>query len=77
MTFDWMNSTPRPDGRETRRRLALEEVAQRAALLQRLGYKRAHIAARLEANLRWDFELGSTAPLEPSDLDAVLDTLGL
>ena len=77
VTFDWMTPTHRPDRTATRRRLALEECAQRAALLQRLGYPRDHILRRLQANLAWDFAIGASAPIASSDLEALLDALGL
>ncbi len=33
-----------------------QEIAERAALLRRLGYPPSKAIARLQANLAWDFE---------------------
>lgn len=44
------------------------EVAQRAALLYRLGYTVDQATARLQANVDWDFEIG--AGPRPKGLDA-------
>ena len=42
------------------------EIAERAALLFRLGYSVEQAIARMQANIEWDFELGAT---RPADLD--------
>jgi hypothetical protein len=43
------------------------EIADRAAMLRRLGYERTAVVARLRANLDWDFEQGGGA--RPKGLD--------
>ena len=55
--------TPRANRNRTReaeRRAAMyrAEIADRAALLRRLGYPAPRARARLQANLSWDFEVG-------------------
>lgn len=45
------------------------ELAERAALLQRLGHSAEHATARLRANLAWDFEgMGTGAGGRPEGL---------
>jgi hypothetical protein len=74
--FDWMVAKRNPEvaraqkaKRETMYRTELEE---RAALLQRLGHGKDAVRARLQANLRWDFE-GREAPIKTADIDAIVD----
>jgi len=74
--FDWMVAKRNPDVARTQkaRREAMyrTELEERAALLQRLGHGKGVARARLEANLRWDFE-GREAPIKAADLDAILE----
>ncbi len=49
------------------------ELAERAALLCRLGYPREQAAARLRANVAWDFETAGTGSAPTAkDIDAVI-----
>jgi len=74
--FDWMEPKRNPAlarERAARRRAMYEsELADRAALLQRLGVPRAAARARLSARLAWDFEDWPT-PVGGEQLDAILD----
>jgi hypothetical protein len=61
MPFDWMDPSV-PKGQAARERksttAALErEMADRAALLRRLGYSLAEAKLRVRGNLLWDFEI--------------------
>ena len=44
-----------------------KELAERAALLQRMGFSKAEATMRLRTNVEWDFELHR----KPSHLDRV------
>lgn len=44
-----------------------KELADRAGLFYRLGYPPSRAAARLKANVAWDFEIG--AGVRPRELD--------
>jgi len=61
VTFDWM-TTPKPSRKlakalaEQRERMYLDELQQRAGLLQRLRFSKDDARARLAARVRWDFE---------------------
>ena len=43
------------------------EMAERAALLLRLGYSKADAVSRVRGNVRWDFELHA----DPAHLESV------
>ncbi|MEM9490168.1 MAG: hypothetical protein AAGC55_13555 [Myxococcota bacterium] len=68
MAFEWMHpsSTPIADRAAARLTMYRREVAQRAALLYRLGYPVERAIARLQANADWDFEVGADRPIELS-----------
>lgn len=60
----------RPGEDEKRRAMYRGEIAERAAMLRRLGYDRAQAEARLRANLDWDFEqTGGARPKGLTDKD--------
>jgi predicted ATPase len=57
MSFSFMNTTPpRKDGAEQRAKVAAAELAQRAALLFRLGYSEAATTKRLCERIAWELE---------------------
>ena len=74
--FDWMEAKRNPDVARAQKAKAVAmvrgELEDRAALLQRLGHAKDAVRARLQANLRWDFE-GREAPLKTADIDAIVD----
>jgi len=68
MAFDWMHATipPRPDRSEEQ---FLRGCRERAQLLRNLHFTEAQAVARIQANLRWEFDVPST-PL-PSFFESV------
>jgi hypothetical protein len=80
VAFDWMEPKRNPAHTKTlaakRQEMIRAELAERAALLRRLGHSRAQVKARLESALRWEAERpdGTPGPAEgASDVDAILD----
>jgi hypothetical protein len=75
MSFDWMQPKPpakRPPGR--RDEMYRRELEERAALLRRLGFSKDRAAARLRANVSWDFELHGR-PRHAADVDRIVDAV--
>ena len=76
MPFDWMepkrNATFAKTLPAKREAMYLGELAERAALLQRLGHGKVAVRARLAANVKWDFEQGPS-PIAGGELDAIVD----
>ena len=76
MSFDWMQPKRNPAYVKTlaakRDAMYRGEMAERAALLQRLGHDKGAVRARLAANLGWDFEAGAN-PIAGGELDAIVD----
>ena len=74
--FDWMVAKRNPEVARAQKAKAAAmvrtELEERAALLQRLGHGKDAVRARLQANLRWDFE-GREAPIKTADIDAIVD----
>jgi hypothetical protein len=74
--FDWMEPKRNPEHARTlkakREAMYETEIADRAALLHRLGHPREAARTRLTAQLGWDFE-GSASPVPARQLDAILD----
>jgi hypothetical protein len=66
MPFDWMEPKRNPAHVKTlqakREAMYRSELADRAALLHRLGHSRARVKARLAANIGWDFEAAGSNP---------------
>ena len=54
--FDWMKTSARRPRASRTIVMREDEIAQRAALLARLGYTRAHTEQRLKQNARWEHE---------------------
>jgi len=55
MSFEWLDRTPAPKGgAERRAQAACAELAQRAALLYRLGFTAAAATERLRARVAWE-----------------------
>jgi hypothetical protein len=55
MSFEWLDRTPAAkDGGERRAQAACAELAQRAALLYRLGFSVAAATERLRARVAWE-----------------------
>ena len=80
MPFDWMEPKRNPAHTKTlgakREAMVRAELAERAALLHRLGHGRADVKARLESTLRWEAEQPDGSPGRPDglgDIDAILD----
>ena len=77
MPFDWMEPKRNPAHTKTlpakRQAMARAELAERAALLHRLGHSRAQVKARLEAHVRWEAEQPGGAPSAAADVAAALD----
>jgi hypothetical protein len=72
-SFPWLDTTPpRGDGPARRDRVACDELAQRAALLYRLGFSEQAATARLRAKIAWEYDpaCGATRPAALSD-DAI------
>lgn len=58
MPFEWYEpDVPRVDTRSKALQMYERELADRAALLQRLGYSKSAALERLRGNVEWDFEL--------------------
>ena len=76
MQFVWMQPKRNPAHAKTlaakRDAMYRGELAERAALLQRLGLDRGAVRARLAANLGWDFE-AAASPIPGGDLDAIVE----
>jgi hypothetical protein len=63
MPFDWYQPDVALVGALTRANEMYErELAERAALLQRMGYSKAETTMRLRTNVLWDFELHQKPP---------------
>lgn len=61
MSFPWLERTPpRTDGAANRANVAAREVADRAALLFRLGFSEKDATKRLVAHIAWEFDQPST-----------------
>ncbi len=64
MAFDWMEPHIPPDITASfaakHRHMYEREIAERAALLLRLGYPRDEVVARIRGNIAWEFELTKT-----------------
>jgi hypothetical protein len=74
--FDWMVSKRNPEvaraQKARREAMYRTELEDRAALLFRLGHAKDGARARLQANLRWDFE-GAEGPITAAQVDAIID----
>ncbi len=75
--FDWMRpaatGVPATTAAERRREMYLAELAERAALLMRLGHGRDAARARLAARVRWDFEGSEDEKGWLAELDGVVN----
>jgi hypothetical protein len=76
MPFDWMQPKQNPAYAKTlaakREAMYRGELADRAALLHRLGHGKAAVRARLAANIAWDVEAGGS-PIPGGEIDAIVD----
>jgi hypothetical protein len=60
MSFPWLDRTPpRADGPARRAAVAATELAQRAALLYRLGFTADAATRRLVARTAWEYDVAS------------------
>lgn len=78
MSFPWLERTsPRTDGATRRANVAAAEIADRAALLYRLGYSLEDATRRLVAHVAWEFDQPTTgAHKRPDTLnDAAIGTI--
>jgi hypothetical protein len=74
--FSWLEPTPAPaDGHERRARIARAELADRASMLQRLGYTEAEAIARLAARTAWEFDPASRSGQGPHSRPEALSDL--
>jgi len=78
--FDWMEPKRNPAHTKTlgakREAMIRAELAERAALLHRLGHSRAEVKARLASALRWEAEKPDGTPGHAegaAEIDAILD----
>ena len=76
--FDWMEPKRNPAlaGKSAAKREAMVrgELAERAALLHRLGHSRTAVTARLEGHVRWEADQpGGVATATAADIAAVVD----
>jgi hypothetical protein len=75
--FDWMEPKRNPAHTKTlgakREAMVRAELAERAALLHRLGHSRAEVKTRLEAGVRWEAEQPGGTPPGAAEIGAVLD----
>ena len=75
MPFDWYQpDVPPTDAATKATRMYELELAERAALLLRLGYTREETTLRLRTNVEWDFEM-HRAPVHRERLDAIVDNV--
>jgi hypothetical protein len=66
MSFPWLVCTPpRPDGAARRAKVAIAELASRAGVLYRLGFSKADATRRLTAAVAWEYDAGSSRPVDP------------
>lgn len=74
MPFAWYHSGAVKDSREAAKARAMYEgeLADRAALLLRLGFNKKDVLARLKANVAWDFELHGK-PAHEARVKAIVD----
>ena len=76
MPFDWYHPhrVPRPQQAVSRATMYRRELAERAALLRRLGHDRQSARKRLLANADWDFEVGTgDNAVTAEDVERILD----
>jgi len=68
MSFPWLDRTPpRTNGAARRAEVAVAELANRAALLYRLGFTATAATARLVARIAWEYEGPHQRPDSLSD----------
>ncbi len=68
MSFPWLDSAaPRNDGSEQRTKVAVAEVAHRAALFYRLGFSEADATYRLRQRVEWEHDHSEKRPAGLSD----------
>ena len=74
--FDWMQPKRNPAYAKTlpakREAMYRGELAERAALLHRLGHAKDAVRARLGANVGWDFD-GAPGAIAGAELDAIVE----
>ncbi|MCB9556214.1 MAG: hypothetical protein H6707_08945 [Deltaproteobacteria bacterium] len=73
MPFDWYTADVPPISAGAKaKKMYLTELAERAALLLRLGYSKSDTLMRLTANVSWDFEL-NLARVENKQIKKVVE----
>jgi hypothetical protein len=73
MPFEWYRpDVPAIDAARKATRMYELELAERAALLLRLGYSKQEATLRLRTNIEWDFELHEK-PTHLDRVDAIVD----
>ena len=77
MPFDWMTPKPNPGLAKAlagkREETYLQDLEDRAGLLQRLRYSREQARGRLMANVRWDFEQVKAPARLGGQVDAIIE----
>lgn len=73
MPFEWYQpDVPVIDAAKKAARMYEKELAERAALLLRLGYSKQEATLRLKTNIIWDFELHEN-PEHLDNVEAIVD----
>ena len=76
--FDWLEVRRPPAQTATwsdkRKAMIRTELAERAALLRRLGYSSDHAKLRLRAHLTWEYERNPPIPFI-DEIDALVDAV--
>ncbi|HEY3355770.1 MAG TPA: hypothetical protein VGQ83_21135 [Polyangia bacterium] len=79
MPFPWLHPSIPTEYRKTFARKAeavfVQELEERAALLQRLNYSKQDAAARLRANVRWEHEPRPAPSKLIERVDAIVDAV--
>jgi hypothetical protein len=70
--WDERPTTVFPQATERRRAMYRREIADRAALLMRLGHKSPAVKTRLKKSVDWDFELHKS-PEHAREVDRIVD----
>lgn len=79
MSFDWMESSrPATDKGDRFRDQFVRAIRERARLFYDLGYPQTAATQRIEAAIRWEFDLGWRAPELPdfhAEIGALVDAV--
>ena len=70
MPFDWMNTRATTKASPARQ-MWLDEIAERATLLHRMRFSADAATARIQGNLRWEFDASIASTPMPTFYDEV------